>query len=301
MFCTKPQSMSLSLASSPMHTATCKFPITLSILTVIITTLNEAWASQNSMIDLFLESFRQGEGTSFLLKHLIIVALDQAAYDRCITLHQHCFTLRTEGVDFSGEKYFMTEDYLKMMWRRIDFLRIVLELNYSFVFSDADIMWFRNPFPHFSKEADFEIACDKYYGNPTDLSNQPNGGYVHVQASSRTVDFYKFWYQSRQEYPGKHDQDVLNRIKFTSSFMEIGLKLRFLNTEYFGGFCQVSKDLEKVCTMHANCCTGLERKLQDLRLVLDDWKRFKSMTPLEKFLGRVYWSAPRKCVHSLRE
>ena len=32
--------------------------------TVIITTLNEAWAAPNTVIDLFLESFRTGQGIS---------------------------------------------------------------------------------------------------------------------------------------------------------------------------------------------------------------------------------------------
>ena len=37
--------------------------------TVIITTLNRAWATPNSMIDLFLESFRIGERISRFLAY----------------------------------------------------------------------------------------------------------------------------------------------------------------------------------------------------------------------------------------
>lgn len=103
--------------------------------TVILTTLNEAWAAPNSVIDLFLESFRIGERTRWLLNHLVIVSLDQKAFSRCMVLHFHCFALVTEGVDFSREAYFMTPDYLRMMWRRIDFLRSVLEMGYNFVFT----------------------------------------------------------------------------------------------------------------------------------------------------------------------
>ena len=103
--------------------------------TIIVTTLNQAWAQPNTMIDLFLESFHVGDEISHLLNHLVVIALDQVAYDRCAELHSLCYMLKTEGVDFSGEKFFMTEDYLKMMWRRIDFLRIILEMGYSFVFS----------------------------------------------------------------------------------------------------------------------------------------------------------------------
>lgn len=103
--------------------------------TVILTTLNEAWAAPNSIFDLFLESFRIGNGTLKLLNHLVIIALDGKAYRRCVELHKYCFPLVSEGVDFHQEAYFMTPDYLMMMWKRIDFLRSVLEMGYNFVFT----------------------------------------------------------------------------------------------------------------------------------------------------------------------
>lgn len=103
--------------------------------TVIITTLNAAWAAPGSVFDLFLESFRIGEGTADLLSHVVVGAFDQAAFDRCAAEGLHCYAVTTEGVDFSGEEVFMSEDYLKMMWRRIDFLRSVLELGFDFVFT----------------------------------------------------------------------------------------------------------------------------------------------------------------------
>lgn len=103
--------------------------------TVILTTINEAWSAPNSVVDLFFESFRKGDGTRWLLNHLVIIALDKKAFTRCTAIHSRCFALVTEGVDFSSEAYFMTADYLKMMWRRIEFLRSVLELGYNFIFT----------------------------------------------------------------------------------------------------------------------------------------------------------------------
>ncbi|PIN09197.1 hypothetical protein CDL12_18223 [Handroanthus impetiginosus] len=261
---------------------------------VILTTLNEAWAAPNSVIDLFLESFRIGEKTRHLLNHLVIVSLDQKAFSRCLTVHPHCFALVTEGVDFSHEAYFMTQDYLKMMWRRIDFLRSVLEMGYNFVFTDADVMWFRDPFPHFHPDADFQIACDHFSGSSDDIENKPNGGFAFIRSNNRSIEFYKFWYASHYAYPGLHDQDVLNRIKNDSFIMDVGLKLRFLDTTYFGGFCEPSEDLTLVCTMHANCCFGLNSKLHDLRILLEDWKWFMSLPPSLKLPGS-YWRAPQNC------
>ncbi|KAG6478885.1 hypothetical protein ZIOFF_062330 [Zingiber officinale] len=103
--------------------------------TVILTTLNTAWASPGSIIDLFFQSFRTGDGTRRLLDHLVIIALDKKAYIRCISLHTHYFALYTEGMDFSDEKIYMTAGYLSMMWRRIEFLRVILEMGYNFIFS----------------------------------------------------------------------------------------------------------------------------------------------------------------------
>lgn len=263
--------------------------------TVILTTLNEAWAAPNSVIDLFLESFRLGDGTRRLLNHLVIIALDQKAFARCLVVHTHCFSLVSEGVDFHREAYFMTPDYLKMMWRRIDFLRSVLEMGYNFVFTDADIMWFRDPFPQFYLDADFQIACDHFIGSSDDVQNRPNGGFNYVKSNNRSIEFYKFWYSSHETYSEYHDQDVLNIIKFHPFIMDIGLKMKFLDTAYFGGLCEPSKDLNLVCTMHANCCFGLDNKLHDLRIMLQDWKQYMSLPASLKGLSILSWTVPQNC------
>ncbi|KAG5630179.1 hypothetical protein H5410_001896, partial [Solanum commersonii] len=84
--------------------------VTMEDKTVIITTLNEAWATLNSVVDLFLESFRIGDHTHRLLNHLVIIALDEKAFSRCLALHSHCYALVIHGVDFSKEAYFMFPD-----------------------------------------------------------------------------------------------------------------------------------------------------------------------------------------------
>ncbi|XP_028766927.1 uncharacterized protein At4g15970 isoform X1 [Neltuma alba] len=263
--------------------------------TVILTTLNEAWAAQNSVIDLFLESFRIGDHTRWLLNHLVIIALDHKAFVRCQAIHTYCYSLVSEGADFHEEAYFMTPRYLDMMWRRIDFLRSVLEMGYSFVFTDADIMWLRDPFPRFHLDADFQIACDHYTGSSDDVNNRPNGGFNFVKSNNRSIEFYKFWYSSRETYPGYHDQDVLNFIKVHPFITDLGLKIRFLDTSNFGGLCEPSKDLNEVCTMHANCCFGMVSKLHDLRIMLQDWKHYLSLPPSLKRLSVISWRVPHKC------
>ncbi|KAL6633760.1 hypothetical protein ACP70R_026431 [Stipagrostis hirtigluma subsp. patula] len=267
--------------------------------TVILTTLNEAWASPGSVIDLFIDSFRRGVRTSSLLRHLVIVTFDWKAYKRCVKIHPYCFALVTEDVDFSQEKRFLTAGYLDMMWKRLNFLRLVLEKGYSFVFSDADIMWFRNPFPYFYPDGDLQIACDHYVGNTTDLRNIANGGFNYVKSNNQSIEFYKFWYSSRLRYPGYHDQDVFNSIKHDPFVTDIGLTIKFLSTTYFGGICEPSRYFNKVCTMHANCCIGLQSKIHDLRIMMEDWRNYMSMPPSLKRSGALSWRVPQNCRCSL--
>lgn len=261
--------------------------------TVIITSLNAAWAQNDSMIDLFLQSFRVGNGTEHLLKNLLIVAVDNKALHRCRQIHEHCYLMKTDGVDFSAEKLFMSEDYLKMMWRRLRFFGQVLEAGYNYVFSDADILWLRDPFTRFSPSADMNIASDNYNGAPHDLHNAPNGGYMYVRSNQRTISFFKFWYMSKSTYPGKNEQDVLNLIK-EPEISRRGLEVVFLDTKYFRGYCQGSQDLSLVYTIHANCCKGLKAKLSDLRNTLSDWENYK-MNPA---LKDPHWTPPIACRHS---
>ena len=108
--------------------------------TVIIAVVNKAYAVQDvkadtTMLDLFIESFWQGEGTRELIDHLVVVAVDQTAYDRCRFLRLNCYKLETDGVDFGGEKIYMSQDFIQMMWRRTWFLLEVLKRGYSFVFT----------------------------------------------------------------------------------------------------------------------------------------------------------------------
>jgi len=104
---------------------------------------------------------------------------------------------------------------------------------------DADIVWLHNPFTQLAENTDFQIACDRYNNAPESLLNEPNGGFVYTCANDRTIEFYKYWYAARERHPGKHDQDVLSIIIREQRFLDLGLKVRFLDTRFFSGFCQV--------------------------------------------------------------
>lgn len=104
--------------------------------TVIVTILDETWASPGSVLDLFLESFRVGQGTQRFLNHLVVVALDNQAFQYCNAIHPHCFQLPPfESKIAAAEGLFTTPDHLMLNRRRNDILLQVIELGYNLVFT----------------------------------------------------------------------------------------------------------------------------------------------------------------------
>uniref|UniRef100_A0ACD6ANQ0 Uncharacterized protein n=1 Tax=Avena sativa TaxID=4498 RepID=A0ACD6ANQ0_AVESA len=246
--------------------------------TVVMTFLNEAWAAPGSLLDLFLESFREGIKTEPLLKHLVIVTVDQTSFRRCQEVHQLCYPLAV-ATNFTEEQTYMSKAYLEMMWVRNKFQTRVLELGYAFVFTDMDIVWFRNPLLRIPVGADIAISCDQFYGqDPYDVWKNANGGFLYARPSARTIAFFKGWYEARLAHPGKHDQDVFDKVKKDLS-LKHDVAVHLVDTAYFGGFCQPKKDFRQLCTFHGNCLTGLRMKLDVLRDLLNHWKQFKITGP----------------------
>ncbi|KQJ90910.1 uncharacterized protein At4g15970 [Brachypodium distachyon] len=250
--------------------------------TIIMTYTNEAWTLPGSLLDLFLESFRIGVKTQPLLKHLVIVTVDARAFERCQHVHPFCYLLAAAGtgVDFAGEQSFMAGDYLDMMWMRNKFQSRVLELGHGFVFTDVDIVWFRNPLLRIPVGADIAVSCDWFYGdNPYDLNKSTNGGFLYARSSARTRAFFADWYEGRNRIPGAHEQYVFDKEKHELAERH-GVTVQFVDTTYLNGQCEPKKDFYKVCTFHANCIVGLKNKLQKLVEVLGEWKQFKAQQEL---------------------
>ncbi|XVE74144.1 hypothetical protein DITRI_Ditri11bG0175300 [Diplodiscus trichospermus] len=253
--------------------------------TVIIAVVNKAYVEQSidaetTMLDVFLESFWLGDDTRELLDHLLLVAVDQTAYDQCKFKRLHCYRLVTEGVDFGGEKVYMSQDFINMMWRRTLFLLDVLRRGYSFIFTDTDVLWLRNPFAKLrlnETEVDLQISIDKLNDDPQPEHNLINTGFYYIKSNNKTISLFDAWYSKKDNSTGKKEQDVLLELLRDGIFRQLDLQVRFLETKHFSGFCQDSEDVSAVTTVHANCCRHINAKIRDLTTVLRDWKRFKAV------------------------
>nr|GMC82872.1 pentatricopeptide repeat-containing protein, putative [Ipomoea batatas] len=269
--------------------------------TVIITVINKAYVEpvnedNPSMLDLFLEGFWEGEGTRGLVDHLLVVAMDHTAYERCVFRRLHCYGLNTDGaggVDFSGEKIFMSKDFIDMMWRRTLFLLDVLKRGYNFIFTDTDIIWLRNPFTRLSSNSteDLQISTDIFTGDPWSTSNPINTGFYYVRSNKKTITLFQSWYDMRKNYPAKmKEQDILALMKRAGVFKEMGLVV--------SGFCTDTKDAAAVATVHANCCRSVNAKVVDLRNVLSDWKAYRESRNDGAHTQNFQWTEPVICKNS---
>ncbi|KAK1421375.1 hypothetical protein QVD17_23660 [Tagetes erecta] len=268
--------------------------------TVIITIVNRAYTEGDKpMLDIFLDGLWLGEDTRQLTNHLLIVAVDQTAFERCQFLRLHCYKMKTDGDEFVDEKTYMSEDFIKMMWQRTRFLGDVLRRGYNFVFTDTDVMWLRNPMSRLSlnETVDLQISVDVFNGNQWSQRNPLNTGFYMIKSNNKTIALFDKWYGQRNYSSGKKEQDVLVELMHKRAFKRLKLKVRFLDTKYFSGFCQNSKDVNVVSTVHANCCRSISAKVTDLITVLHDWKRFRDLSG-NKTMGDHRWSDHSACINS---
>uniref|UniRef100_I1NUR7 Nucleotide-diphospho-sugar transferase domain-containing protein n=1 Tax=Oryza glaberrima TaxID=4538 RepID=I1NUR7_ORYGL len=285
--------------------------------TVIMTSVNEAWAAPGSLMDSFLESFRVGENISHFVEHIVVVAMDEGALRRCRAIHPHCYLLLPEvaGLDLSGAKSYMTKDYLDLVWSKLKLQQrasmIVGETrgvddeehDARWRWQDVDLAWFRNPMVHITAAADITTSSDFYFGDPDDLGNYPNTGFIYFKATPRNARAMAYWHAARRRFPGEHDQFVFNEIKreLAAGAGEgggVGVRIRFIDTAAVSGFCQLGRDLNRIATVHMTCCIGLENKLHDLRNVIRDWRRYVARPRWERQMGKIGWTFEGgKCIH----
>lgn len=112
---------------------------------------------------------------------------------------------------------------------------------------DADILWFRNPFEYFAKGTDFQISCDRNRGSAWSLRNKPNCGYQYARSNERTIAMYRHWCSGGDANPHVDEQSLLNLMLKRKELSPYKVKIRFLPTERFSGFCQVCSKFLLFC------------------------------------------------------
>lgn len=161
---------------------------------------------------------------------------------------------------------------------------------------DTDVLWLTNPFsiPSSNETIDFQNSTDHFNGSDP---NHLNNGISIVRSNNKTISMFDYWYAARKDYVGLNEQEVLTTLVKNGLFKDLGLSFKFFDTLYFSAFCENSRDVGAVVTVHANCCgRTISVKVADLTTVIHDWKRAKSLSANETSTFR--WSEYLACFHS---
>lgn len=162
------------------------------------------------------------------------------------------------------------------------------------------MLWLRNPFPKLIIDGsiDLQISTDKFNGDKWSEQNFINTGFYMVRSNNKTIALFDSWYAQKNNSRGLKEQDVLSNLMHQGLFRNLGLKVMFLDTVFFSGFCENSRDARLVSTVHANCCRSIVAKVADLSTVMADWRRFKSLSANES--STFFWSPHDRCINSWR-
>lgn len=168
---------------------------------------------------------------------------------------------------------------------------------------DMDVSWVRNPFPRListnQTDYDLQISTDNFLPGRRLEHNKINTGFYLVRSNNKTIALFERWYDMKNNSAGKKEQDVLTDLMLNGIFKQLGLTVRPLNTLYFSGFCQNSRDFWAVTTVHANCCRTIRAKVVDLLAVHRDWRRFKEAAVAGNRTTTTFrWSAHAACARS---
>lgn len=144
-------------------------------------------------------------------------------------------------------------------------------------------MWLRNPLPRLSQNEsiDLQISTDHFNRDEWSEANPINTGFYMVRSNKKTISLFDAWYARKDNSTGLKEQDVLANMMHEGVFRDLGLRVRFLDTNYFSGFCEDSKDFRAVTTVHANCCRTISAKVADLMALMHCWKMFKGTSTNE--------------------
>lgn len=150
-----------------------------------------------------------------------------------------------------------------------------------------------------NESLDLQISVDKFNGDEWSENNPINTGFYMIRSNKKTIALYDEWYGQKDNSTGKKEQDVLYELMRGGAFERLGLRVRFLDTLFFSGFCQNSRDVKEVTTVHANCCRSIKAKVHDLMEVLHDWKKFKASS--HDNTTQFQWSDHTACLDSWKQ
>ena len=153
--------------------------------------------------ELSVRNFYENSIVPLGLSNTLFVSTSKDGCQTLLALHIPCVVY---GNFPGGAAIYNTRQFLAKMNVRTNYTLRALELGYSILQTDTDVVYFKNPFPYFNcTKCHFEALADVGPG-------YINAGFVYIRASAVTVGVYHAMQEKAIRSPTSEDQRNLNTI-----------------------------------------------------------------------------------------
>ena len=224
--------------------------------------------------EISVRNFYQSSIVPLGLSNTLFVSTSATGCNSLWTLHIPCFVYRNAP---GGAAVYNTAAFLAKMNVRTNYTLRTLELGYSILQTDTDIIYLKNPIPYFN--------CTKCHieAMQDGIGGYINAGFVYIRANNITVDVYRAMLQKAIQAPTSEDQRNLNNIVKGKkvAYRVLDAKQFICGKDYYekGGrnFKSSAKDCRECVVIHNNwivstpakvgCSVGQRFRISTLRQI----------------------------------
>lgn len=244
------------------------------------------------ILRMWLQRMHKGQGTEPYIQHFLVITWDSESLEACWSFNLTCYLDSKEGTEGSARKFkwskkyisYGTKNYYAMVFRKVELIEIILRKGFNVLFSDADVMWLKDPFPYLQGPADVMVSTDWYTYDPNFKGIRANTGFLFLRSNRRTKDFVHYWHDNHDvRFPDMHDQEVFDLIcphLDPHVGKTIGLSMHFLDIRAMGTLCKLQNDtLWELVTLHGACEVDKKSKIYRLKHTLKLYDKAVSSLP----------------------
>ncbi|XP_071490368.1 uncharacterized protein [Diadema antillarum] len=225
---------------------------------VILTTSNYGFVN---MTKNWLKSLRN----SGVQERVVIIAEDKASHSELRAIRRPNLTVEYTELGRSQRKV-MTwgeQSYRDFVSKRAIYILRLLRRGVDVLFSDADVVWLKDPLPVFTPP-----EYDVYYSKANQMLACV--GFAYYAATEQTIKLMEEWIIRMRSNPTMQTQVILNRI-ITSKYIP-SLKVGILDQSAFTnvkGYKNSSAGTERedIYMVHVNSVTGSSEKTDILKSI----------------------------------
>ena len=206
--------------------------------------------------------FHQTSVAPLGLSNMLFVSASTTGCHGLDALHIPCVVC---GNSSGGAAIYNTTAFLAEMNVSTHHTLRALELEYSILQTDADVVYYKDPFPYFDcTKCNMEALQDR------SVTGYINAGFLYIRANKVTVDVYRAMYDKSMREPTSEDQDNLKVIvrEKEVAYRTLDTKQFMRGRAYYNGrkakryFKSSAAKCPECVDVHNNCIVSTSVKVE---------------------------------------